>query len=93
MKRTLQFLLMTSVLAVALSAAPAVTFTKDVAPILQKNCQVCHRPGEIGPMAFMSYKDVRPWAKAIRQATVAREMPPWFASPTHGDFSNDARLS
>ena len=40
-----------------------VTFTKDVAPILQKNCQVCHRPGEIAPMSFLNYKEVRPWAR------------------------------
>jgi hypothetical protein len=70
-----------------------VTFNKDVAPIIQKNCQVCHRPGEIAPMAFMSYKEVRPWAKSIREKVVLREMPPWFADPKHGEFSNDCRLS
>ncbi len=78
------------------SSAPAaspVTFTKDVAPILQKNCQSCHRPGEVAPMSFLSYKEARPWAKAIRQRVLLREMPPWFADPNHGDFSNDNRLS
>src|SRR5579862_6219701 len=71
----------------------AVTFSKDVAPIIQKNCQVCHRPGEIAPMSFMSYKEVRPWAKSIREKVVTREMPPWFADPKQGEFSNDCRLS
>src|SRR5258705_9993597 len=70
-----------------------VTFTKDVAPILQKNCQGCHRPGEIAPMPLLTYKDVRPWAKSIREATARRQMPPWFADPKHGDFSNNASLS
>ena len=70
-----------------------VTFTKDVAPIIQKNCQVCHRPGEIAPMAFMSYKEVRPWARSIREKVTTRQMPPWFADPSHGEFSNDCRLS
>jgi hypothetical protein len=76
----------------AMSAASA-TYAKDVAPIIQKNCQVCHRPGEVAPMSFMSYKEVRPWARSIREKVVTREMPPWFADPKHGEFSNDARLS
>jgi hypothetical protein len=69
-----------------------VTFNKDVAPIIQSNCQVCHRPGEVAPMSFMSYKEVRPWAKSIREKVVTREMPPWFADPKHGEFVNDCRL-
>ncbi|HEU4386150.1 MAG TPA: cytochrome c [Blastocatellia bacterium] len=77
----------------SMKSTPVVTFTKDVAPILQKNCQVCHRPGEIAPMSFMSYKEVRPWARSIREKVVGREMPPWFADPKHGEFSNDCRLS
>lgn len=72
---------------------PAVSFNKDVAPIIQKNCQACHRPGEVAPMSFMSYKEVRPWAKSIREKVVTRQMPPWFADPKHGEFSNDCRLS
>jgi hypothetical protein len=73
--------------------AASVTFTKDVAPIIQKNCVVCHRPGEVAPMSFLSYKEVRPWARSIREKVVTGEMPPWFADPKHGEFSNDARLS
>ncbi|MBK9705893.1 MAG: cytochrome c [Acidobacteria bacterium] len=75
------------------AAMATVTFNKDVAPIIQKNCQICHRPGEVAPMSFMSYKEVRPWAKAIREKVATRTMPPWFADPNHGEFSNDSRLS
>lgn len=74
-----------------LAAAPV--FHKDVLPILQKNCQSCHRPGEAGPMSFLTYKETRPWAKAIREAVQLRKMPPWFADPAHGSFQNDRRLS
>jgi copper type II ascorbate-dependent monooxygenase-like protein len=74
------------------SAAPP-TFARDVAPILQKNCQVCHRPGEIGPMALLTYEQVRPWAKAIKSAVVTRTMPPWHADPHHGSFANNRSLS
>src|SRR5262245_13953820 len=70
-----------------------VTFNKDVLPILQKNCQSCHRPGEIAPMSFLTYKDTRPWAKAMKEAVVTRKMPPWFADPAYGHFGNDRRLS
>jgi hypothetical protein len=73
---------------------PAVpTFNKDVLPILQKNCQTCHRPGEIGPMPLLTYEGTRPWAKSIKQAVAARKMPPWFADPKFGHFANDRRLS
>src|ERR1041384_3547799 len=71
----------------------SVTFSKDVAPILYKNCTVCHRPGEIAPMSLLSYKDVRPWAKSIREVVAERKMPPWLADPHYGEFSNDRRLS
>jgi mono/diheme cytochrome c family protein len=75
------------------SPAAAVTFNKDVLPILQKNCQACHRPGEIAPMSLLSYKDARPWAKSIKSAVVTRQMPPWFADPAYGHFSNNKALS
>src|SRR5216110_3977469 len=68
------------------------TFYKDVVPILQKNCQTCHRPGQIAPMSLLTYKEARPWAKAIKLRVVAREMPPWFADPQHGSFANDRSL-
>src|SRR5437879_13051536 len=71
----------------------SVTFNKDVLPILQKNCQTCHRPGEIAPMSFMTYKDTRPWAKAMKTAVLSRQMPPWFADPNCGHLANDRTLS
>lgn len=72
--------------------ATSVTFTKDVLPILQRNCQTCHRPGEIAPMSFLTYKDTKPWAKAIKAAVISRQMPPWFADPAYGHFANDRSL-
>jgi hypothetical protein len=77
----------------AVAADTAVTFHKEVEPILQKNCQTCHRPGQIAPMSFLSYQSSRPWAKAMKAAVVARKMPPWFADPKYGHFSNDRSLS
>lgn len=70
----------------------AVTFNKDVLPILQKNCQTCHRPGQIAPMSFLTYQETRPWAKAMKVAVQARKMPPWFADPQVGHFINDHSL-
>jgi hypothetical protein len=74
------------------SSAAAVTFTKDVLPILQRNCQTCHRPGNIAPMSFLTYEGTRPWAKAIKSAVALRKMPPWFADPQYGHYSNDRSL-
>ncbi len=66
-----------------------VTYTKDVAPILFKNCAVCHRPNDMAPMSLMTYKDVQPYARQIREKVVQRVMPPWHADPKVGEFSND----
>ena len=74
------------------TAQSTVTFNKDVLPILQNNCQSCHRPGQVAPMSLLTYKDVRPWAKAIKAATVARKMPPWNADPRYGHYTNDRSL-
>lgn len=93
------FVLAIAATAISMRATPAqdtaapVTFTKDVLPIMQRNCQSCHRPGEIAPMSFLSYQEVRPWAKAIKDAVVARKMPPWFADPNYGHFSNTKTLT
>ncbi len=77
------------------SAAPksSVTFSKDVAPVLQKNCQGCHRPGEAAPFSLLTYQDARPWAKAMKQAVLSQKMPPWFADPRYGHFRNDRSMS
>src|ERR1700680_872566 len=74
-------------------ASGAVTFNKDVLPILQKNCQGCHRPGEVAPMSLLTYSDARPWAKAIKTAVLSRKMPPWFADPQYGHFANERTMS
>ena len=80
--RSARFLLALLIMRVAAIGSPvAVTFNKDVLPILQKSCQTCHRPGEIGPMSFLTYEATRPWAKAIKEAVLTRKMPPWFADP------------
>jgi hypothetical protein len=74
-------------------AEGTVTFAKNVAPILFAKCADCHRPGEAAPMSLLTYKEARPWARAIREKVVTREMPPWHADPHVGQFSNDRRLS
>jgi len=69
------------------------TFYKDVAPILNENCVVCHRTGEPVPMALTSFEQARPWAKSIRAMVDAKKMPPWHADPAIGSWANDRRLS
>src|SRR5499433_4052195 len=76
----------------AKSGAASVTFTKDVAPIFYRNCAQCHRPGEIAPMSLLTYKDARPWARAMKNAVVTKTMPPWFADTNFGHFANERRL-
>ena len=80
---------------IANAAVPAATptFAKDVAPILYSKCVKCHRPGEVAPMSLIGYNNARPWAKAIKQKVVSREMPPWFADRTIGKWSNDPSLT
>ena len=75
------------------AAGNAPTFYKDVLPILQRNCQACHRPGEIAPMSLLTFDQARPWARAIKGAVSARTMPPWFADPNYGHFENERRLT
>src|SRR5579872_151527 len=75
--------------------AGSVTFTKDVAPILQKACQNCHRPGSIAPMSLLTYEDARPWARSIKDRVERRSMPPWHVDRTVGirKFKDDQSLS
>lgn len=77
---------------VSVFAASNPTFHKDVLPILQRNCQSCHRTGEVAPMSLLTYGEARPWAKAIKAAVLSKKMPPWFADPQYGHFTNDRRL-
>jgi len=80
-------------LSFAADAASVPTWSKDVAPIVYRSCASCHRPGDIAPFALLSYKDARPWAKAMRTSVATRKMPPWHADPKIGHFENDPRLS
>ena len=77
------------------SAQTDVTFTRDVAPILQRSCQGCHRTGQMAPMSLMTYAEVRPWARAIRSKVSQRVMPPWHLDRTVGiqEYQNDISLS
>lgn len=77
----------------SLAGADAVTYAKDVAPILMENCVRCHRPGEVAPMSLLTYEETRPWAKSIRQVVANNEMPPWHADPRYGEWANDISLS
>jgi peroxiredoxin len=70
-----------------------VTYTKEVSRILQKRCQECHRPGQIGPMSLLNYDKVKAWADTIHEVILQERMPPWYADPRYGKFSNDRRLS
>lgn len=82
--------------AVAADTGPKeVTFSKDIAPILQRACQNCHRPGSIAPMPLLTYKDARPWAKSIKEKVVTRVMPPWHIDRNIGvsKFKDDPSLS
>jgi len=80
---------------VAVSQDRVPTFTKDVAPIFQEKCESCHRPDSIAPMSLITFQEVRPWAKAIRERVVSRNMPPWHIDKTVGiqHFANDRSLS
>ena len=71
----------------------ALTFHKDIEPILQRRCQTCHRDGEAAPMPLLTYEQTRPWAKAIRASVFNGKMPPWQADPRYGKFSNDLSLA
>ena len=75
------------------AADEPVTFSKHVLPILQKNCQSCHRPGQIAPMSLVTFREARPWARSMKAKVESRQMPPWFADPAHGPFANDRSLA
>jgi hypothetical protein len=77
----------------AAGGARTPTFSKDVAPIVFNKCANCHRPGEVAPMSLTSFKEVRPWAGAIREKVASRAMPPWHADRAFGTFRNNPSLS
>lgn len=80
-------------LGAALVATAAPTFHADILPILQRRCQTCHREGEIGPMPLRTYRQARPWARAIRESAKLRRMPPWYAERASVQFENDPTLT
>jgi hypothetical protein len=97
MKRRFIFLIPTLCTAVCVfgqSPSPTPpTFTKDVAPILQKHCLTCHRPGEAAPFSMLTYEQTKPWAPTIKMVVTQKIMPPWFADPQYGHFANERSLS
>src|SRR5207253_9158424 len=97
---------LTAALVVAVSASAAaqqpaatgpsqITFTRHVAPILQKSCQSCHRPGSVAPMSLLTYEEARPWARSIKQKVVGHSMPPWYIDKSVGiqTFKDDRSLT
>jgi peroxiredoxin len=74
-------------------ADAVVTYSKHIAPIFRERCELCHREGEIGPISLRNYQEVVGWAETIAEVVRDQRMPPWHASPDHGKFSNDCRLS
>src|SRR5258706_10839585 len=78
---------------------PDVTFAKDIAPILQRSCQNCHRSDGVAPMSLVTYEEVRPWARSIKQRTGvgprAGVMPPWYVEKNIGiqHYKDDPSLS
>src|SRR6202163_3867163 len=88
--------------ALAADAKPAntgtreqVTFSKDVAPILQAKCQECHQPNSIAPMSLITFQEARPWARSIKERVATRQMPPWHIDRSVGvqKFKNDISLT
>ena len=76
------------------SALPTeITYSEHIAPILQKNCQTCHRHGEVAPFTLIDYSDAKAWATEIAEYTQARLMPPWKPAPGYGHFKNERRLT
>ena len=105
MRKFLGFAVATLIVAVASGTAsttaqssgnrPVTTYTKDIAPLIYNSCATCHRPGEVAPMSLLTYAEVRPWARAIKQQVQSRQMPPWYADPHFTDlkYLNDRRLT
>jgi len=81
--------------AATVSTGKQVTFSKDIAPILQAKCQDCHQPNSIAPMSLITYQETRPWAKSIRERVLTHQMPPWHIDKSVGiqKFKNDISLS
>src|SRR6202163_3665079 len=99
---TILFAIVAQISALAADATPAnagareqVTFSKDVAPILQAKCQECHQPNSIAPMSLITFQQVRPWARSIKERVATRQMPAWHIDRSVGvqKFKNDMSLT
>ncbi len=100
MKRAITVLVFPALVFVAAGGSSAAanedgtpTFTRDVLPVLQRSCQQCHRPGTAAPMSLLTYEQARPWARAIKDRVVARQMPPWHLDRAIGTYLDDPSLS
>src|SRR5262249_6965523 len=84
-----------SALAAGPPASQPVTFTKDIAPIIQAKCESCHRAESMAPMSLVTYEDARPWARSIAARVASHQMPPWHIDKTVGiqKFKNDRSLT
>ena len=87
------FLLMPALLFAHDPVSTSLTWTREVSRIFEKRCQSCHREGGPAPMAFQTFSDAKPWAVAIKEAVLARQMPPWPAAKGFGEFANDFSLT
>ena len=86
-------LLVPAVFALFAQAPRPLTFSRDIAPLIEQNCAVCHRPGEAAPFSLLTYEDVRKHARQIVAVTKSRYMPPWLPQPGYGDFDGERRLT
>ena len=93
--RALPALIFSAAVLQAADTPKEVTFSRDIAPIFQRSCDNCHRPGSIAPMSLLTYKDARPWARSIKEKVVRRVMPPWHIDRNVGitRFKDDPSLS
>ena len=93
--RLVPAMFVTATVALAQTPAAQATFTKDIAPILQRSCQNCHRAESMAPMSLVTYQEARPWAKSIKEKVAKREMPPWFVDKNVGirKFKDDPSLT
>jgi hypothetical protein len=85
--------LLAAVSGLSAAGAPAPTYNKDIAPILNAQCALCHRPGEVAPFSLLTYQDVSKRAALIAAVTAKRFMPPWLPEPGYGEFQHERRLT
>ena len=85
-------LLLGAVITASATIASTVTYYRDVLPILQNHCQTCHRPGQMAPISFLTYKETRPWAEAMKHVVLSQKMPPWFGGTEYVPVADHSKL-